>query len=367
MISDLDDVKEMLKMRIEDLCRKLLPDGKRDGRFWLSYNPVTGDYDRSTPELKVPLNRDIGAWKDWRSGEKGDVIQLISYIKGLDFKETMRWARDFLGLAQMGAADRRALEQRMRQQRADSDKRSDDDRKRQILAAERLWYEGQIVGARSAAEAHAWGYFLKRGCDLRNVKNLDEATFRFSASTEWWKGAEWRHQGHLRIKTKDGPSFPAVHSAMRGPLGQILSCHVTWLDPILPAKAPVSPAKMMFGPSKGAMIRLTHGPEGVPPEMATQATPVVICEGIETGLSLAIAIPEARVWAAGSLSNMGNAPVGMDCVGAIVVARDNNDGNDQAQKQLAGAIGALTAAGKPVQVIASHVGDDFNDLQRGEE
>jgi len=368
MISDRDEIKEMLKVRIEDLCRKLLPDGRQDGRFWVSYNPVTGDYDHSTPEFKVPLNRDIGAWKDWRSGEKGDVFSLIGYIKGFDdFRDIMRFARDFLGLSQMSAADRRAMEQKMRRQAEASQQKSEDDRRRQIERAEKLFLEGRALGAGSAAEIHARKYFAARGCALEEIKNLDETTFRFSAATEWWRGAEWRHEGNRRIKSKDGQKFPAVHSAMRGPLGQVLAVHCTFLDPIRPAKAPVTPAKLMFGPAKGAVIRLTDGPEGVPPEAAVKATPVIVCEGIETGLSLASGIPEARVWAAGSLSNMGNAPVWMDCVGAVILARDNNEGNAQAEKQLEGVLEQLAKAGKPIEVIASHVGDDFNDLGRGED
>jgi hypothetical protein len=59
--------------------------------------------------------------------------------------------------------------------------------------------------------------------------------------------------------------------------------------------------------------------------------------------------------------------VWLDCVGAVIVARDNNDGNAQAARQLDDALEQLARANKPLEVIASHVGDDFNDLAKGEE
>lgn len=374
--NDRDLVKDKLKERIEDLCRKLLPAADamcgRKGRLWVAYNPVKDASDASTPELKVALTRDVGAWKCWRSGDKGDVFSLISYVLGhTDFGETMRWARDFCGIARLTPAELKALEKQARERKKRDGEEAERKRLWAIGKAEELFMTGMMLGAGSAAEAHARKYFAARSCPLADVKNLDEATFRFAVSTEYWTLAEWQSDERgRRWKVKDGPKYPAIHSAMRGPLGQVAACHCTFLDPVWPMKISLGkahPPKLMFGQARGAVIRLTHGPEGVPPELATCSGPVVICEGVETGLSLAAAIAEARIWAAGSLSNMGNAPVWMDCVGQVVVARDNNDGNAQAQRQLDGVLEQLAAAGKPIEVIASHVGDDFNDLAKGEE
>ena len=56
---EVEEIKQGLKDRIEDLCRKLLPDGRRQGRLWVSNNPVTGDH-KKTPELKVAVTGDKG-------------------------------------------------------------------------------------------------------------------------------------------------------------------------------------------------------------------------------------------------------------------------------------------------------------------
>ncbi len=163
-----------------------------------------------------------------------------------------------------------------------------------------------------------------------------------------------------------GPKFPAVHSAFRGPAGTVTACHVTFLDPLKPAKAPVEPPKLMRGEASGAVIEIAHGRTGRAFWQTGIASDLILCEGIETGLSLAIAIPEARVWAGGSITNMGNAPVSLACIGRIFLARDNNEGNATAQQQLERVIDQLDRAGKPLVVMASHVGDDFNDLIKGE-
>lgn len=371
MHNDRDEVKELLKTRIEDLCMQLLPDGRRQGRLWVSFNPVTADFDRSSPELKIGLTGDRGAWKDWRSGDKGDVIGLITYIKGLEFRDAMAWARQWLGLTTMGREERARLESQARVQKRASDEKAERDRLRKIERAGDLFLAGSALGTDSVAEAMARAYFEIRKCPLKAIGNLDRETFRFSAATEYWTRAEYRLENGQRRKIADGPRLPAIHAAFRGPAGQITAVHCTFLDPILPKKANLDGdgkfnAKLIYGEAKGAVIRIAHGPEGLPPEQATKAGPLVLCEGIETGLSLAVAIPEAAVWAGGSLSNMGNAPVWMGSVSHVFLARDNNEGNAQAEKQLDSVLAQLAAHGKPVTVMASILGDDFNDLTRGE-
>jgi hypothetical protein len=371
MIDDRDDIKHLLKARIESLCQVLLPDGRREGRLWVAHNPVTCDFDRS-PEFKVALNKDIGAWKDWRSGDKGDVIGLVLYCRGTDFKGAMAWSRDWLGINRMNRAERETLERQAAQAKRAAAFRAEKTRLDRMGRAERLWSEGLADGAGSVAEALGRAYFAARKCPLEPIENRDRATFRFSAATEYWRRRETRFDqatGRLTILRK-GPELPAIHSAMRAPAGQVTAVHCTFLDPLKPAKAALGEgcsAKLMFGEAKGSMIRISHGPEGEPPETAVEPHPLILCEGIEDGLSLAGSIAEARVWAAGSLSMMAHAPVWLPCVSAVIVARDNDWGKRQAERQFDAVLEALAGSGKPISVIASHVGKDFNDLATGED
>ncbi|MCT7662343.1 toprim domain-containing protein [Shinella kummerowiae] len=367
--SDLPEIKQGLKDRILDVCQRLLPDGVRKGRLWVAHNPVTQDYSQSS-EFKVALDRDIGAWKDYRTGEKSDVIGLVAYVHGTDVKGALDWARDFLGFARLSAEDRRRMAERTRQAQARAAEDAERHRLKRMERAEGIWEEGLQDGSLSTAEAHGRGYFAARGCALDAIANRDLQTFRFAPAQEFWPRAQWRHENGRRIKVSAGPKYPAVLSAMRLPTGQVSAVHITFLSPLGPQKLPVSAdenAKLMFGEAKGAMIRIAHGPEGQPPEMAREAHPLLLCEGVEDGLSLASACPEARVWAAGSLSALASAPVWLSCVSAVLLARDNDWGNATAQKQFDDVLAALLAHGKPVTVIESHVGKDFNDLIQSDE
>jgi hypothetical protein len=389
MSGDLDIIKAGLKDRVRELCERLLPHGREEGGLWVAHNPL-GDDARKPPALKVRIRGgDLGAWRDWRGGDKGDVIGLVAYVERTDVSGALTWSRDWLGLRAMSRADREAMR---RVERARAQKRqADDDRRRadKLVMADRLFScsgdQARDIGPaavphgtfpidmRSAVVDHAWGYFAGRSVPLGQVANLNRKSFRVSPATEWWKGTRWARDQATGRRWKDeaGPLFPAVHSAMRNRMGIVTCCHVTFLDPVRPAKAPVTPAKLMFGEALGAVIEISTGPSGVPFWMADRdglaPCPLILAEGIETALSFATTIPEARVWAGGSLAGVGGAPVDLDCVEWVLFARDNNDGNAQAQKQFSAALEKLEASGKRVHVEASHVGDDFNDLAQGDE
>ncbi len=367
MTGDLDEIKQQLKARILSLCQQLLPRGRKEGRLWVAHDPVEQDYDKN-PALKVALDRDTGAWKNWRIPDlaKGDVIALVAYVNRTDTKGALAWARDWLGIRSMSREERAAMRFAAEAPKKKDDQKSRQDRAERIRRAQQLFERGNVMapagGVMSPAEQHAWRYFADaRGIALDQVQHLARLNFRFTSETEWWRGRTWRTANGRRMRTGDGPRFPAIHSAMRSIAGSVTACHCTFLDPAGAAKAPVDPAKLMFGEAAGAVIELAMGPEGKPFWEARQAHPVILAEGIETGFSLALAAPEARVWAVGSISGFANAPVGLACIGQIFAAFDNAT-NATSRKQNDAALAALEASGKPVVVMKSHLGSDFNDL-----
>jgi hypothetical protein len=365
---DTADIKQGLKDRIVELCARLLPDGQLQGRLWVAHNPVTCDHHKSA-EFKVAVTRDIGAWKDWRTGEHSDIIGLIEYCRQCDFREAMDFARDFLGIRQMNREDFARFQQRSAEARENAERDAEKKRLQNMATAERLFHKGYLDGAGSAAEANARAYFAARRIPLEQIPNRDLATMRYSPGLEYWRRAQFSRTGGKMIKISEGPSFPAILSAMRTPTGQLSACHCTFLSPLGPKKLPVEKdenAKLMRGEATGAMIRISHGPEGVPPEVATQAWPLLLGEGIETTASVSIEAPEARAWAAGSLSNMGNAPVWLPCISAVIVLKDHFK-SKTTEKQFAGVLEKLALAGKPISVIESIAGNDFNDLLQEED
>jgi len=372
--SDTAEIRAALQGRIVDLCMKLLPGGHRHGRLWIAHNPDGSD-GKKQPKFQVELSGKPGRWTDWRmcgSGcraHKHDVIGLIAYCQGTDTAGAFRWARDFLGLRAMSREERERMRDEAARRREIDEKRAAEARRWRLGRAVKLFEGAAPMGRGTPAEAHARAYLAGRGCPIEEVRWLNAASFRFAAATEWWNGAKWRHlEDGRRRKEADGPRFPAIHSAMRQATGIITCCHVTFMDPVRPVKAPVEPPKLVFGEAGGAVIEVATGPGGTPfwAEDA-RPMPVILAEGIETALSLAVSIPEARVWACGSLPGFGGAPVHVPAVADVTVARDNNHGNARAQAQLAAALERLEEAGKPMTVMASHVGDDFNDLITGDD
>ncbi len=367
---EVEEIKQGLKDRIEDLCRKLLPDGRRQGRLWVSNNPVTGDH-KKTPELKVAVTGDKGAWKDWRSGDKGDVLGLVEYLLQTDFKGALQWARDFLGLQRMSIEDRRRYSEQVRVRAAEDDERARKRAEWDRRQAEKLFMSGAPLGSGTPAEAHAREYLHARAIDLDRIQNLDRTTFRFSPSLEYWTAAEWTVDPATgrRIKTRPGPCFPGVLAAMRTPLGAFRAVHCTFLDPVRPTKADLGPKRsprLMRAATAGAAIWISHGPEGVPPREARRPAPLILGEGCETCESLALDIPEARVAAGGSITGIGNVPVNFDFVSVVIVAGENDWDKPQAQRQLEQALAQLEASGKPVELMQPHAGSDFNDLGKGD-
>ena len=376
---DIAEVKTGLQDRIADLCRELLPAGRREGRDWVASNPITGDH-KKEPALKVSLSgAAIGAWKDWRSSDAGDVLGLIGYLKGSgvkDMKYARKWGMDFLGLRNMSREERQQSQQRTQYRKQNAEKQDALQRKRKLAAASRLfmsggesWQDWEKAGSGvlMPVQKHFVAYLAGRGIAIDQIEHLDPSTFRFSRSSEYWKGAIWKTINGRRTKQRAGPEYPAVLSAMRTRHGQQTACHVTFLDPLLPQKAPENPAKMMFGEAKHTFISISFGPSNKNPYIPQKPGLLAVAEGIETALTIAEAMPSARVWAAGSMSGFGNLPIDMDCVGELVICRDNNTGNDIARAQFDKVHDALCEHGKPVTVINSPVGDDFNDLAQDDE
>lgn len=369
---DIREVKVALQDRIVDLCAQLLPTGRREGSNWVSRNPVYSEGRKKTPALKVSLVDSAGisrgGWHDFRSGDKGDVLGLVAFLNGhdvSDMKFARAWAMDWLGLRSMSTDERRDLAKHALKRQQQQKKNEGRNRLRRLKAAERLFMMGAPWGEDTQAKRHALDYFRGRGLPIDDPPfNLDTATFRFSAATEYWRLAEWKtEETGRRVKVKPGPMFPAIHSAMRSPTGQLMACHVTFLDPMLPQKAPVAPPKLMFGEKKGAVIRVSHGRSNLPPEDDECPDILLAGEGIETTVKLALAMPDERAWASGDLGNFGNMPIDMACVGTVIIGRDNNYGNEQALKQFANAFEKLEAHGKPITTMNSPVGDDFADFQ----
>ena len=112
MADRISEVASRLAENAEAVCRHYLPNGRREGRYWL-----VGDV-HNTPgrSLYVRLSgsacddRAVGRWTDAAAGRHGDLLDLIAAARRLDgIGAALDEARQFLGLAPSTPAPPRLL------------------------------------------------------------------------------------------------------------------------------------------------------------------------------------------------------------------------------------------------------------------
>jgi hypothetical protein len=355
---DAREIRAMLQARVGELLGKLFPQHTITFPVFAPLNPTRPD-------------RTPGSFVIWTSGAaaggfneyspagppaSGDVIDLIAYVRRADRKYAFGFAREFLGLGKMTDAELARERTAARQAASAAVQQQSEKIAARIRRANEIWRKTVPI-AGSVAET----YLASRRVPLVLLKNPD-TDLRFIPRLEWWKGA--RFDG--KEKVEDGPHLPAMVAAMRNAGGDLVAVHCTFLRVDGSGKADVSEPKLMRGSAKGAMIRLARGPSNLTIEEARESgviEPLIVSEGIENGLTAALACPEARAAAAGSFDLMLLAPVDADCFEPIIYAVDNDD-NERAAAAIADHIDALAAAGKRATFMRSHAGKDLNDLIR---
>lgn len=343
------DIKALLQRDVEGLARRLAPDGYRSGRYWIARNPTRDDHKPGS--FWIILNGTApGVWKEEASGETGDVIAFVKYCLRFEkLADALDWCRDWLGLAK-GPVNPKVLEMA----RADTARRKEQDAK---LAAEQLGIDRRrahalwLQGERDIRPTAVAAYLEHRGIDLAALPRLPGAIRAL---------ASHRHR-------ESETAWPAMVAVMSAPGIPFAAVHRTWLARDGRGKAPVTPAKKIWPSFTGAAIHLARGETGLPAEDAVKRGMVdrlLICEGIEDGLSVALAAPELRVWAAGTLGNLAHVKI-PDCCHEVIVAADNDWGKPQAEALLKRGLEALAAQRRPVRVARAAIGKDFNDQLRG--
>lgn len=90
----ISDIKDRLSStHIEALCKAWLPDGKRQGGWYLCRAPWREDRNAS---LGVSLS--TGRWKDFATGDHGDMIDLSMRLFGDSLQETIKGFAEMLGI-----------------------------------------------------------------------------------------------------------------------------------------------------------------------------------------------------------------------------------------------------------------------------
>lgn len=297
-----------------------------------------------------------GTFKDFAGGTGGDMIALIGLCRRLEPIEALKWAYDWLGWGGGGARENPAEIARLRKIREAEATRAE--AKARERGKRMVGYWATLPpGKGTLVEA----YLRYRGIRPEAFGGVPPA-LRFEPRA--------LHVDAAGVETH-WPAMVAPIFRDNVPLG----IHRTYLDFRTSGKAPVSPAKKMFGSARGGVVRLVPGSSGLKHAAATaQAAsghrePLLIGEGIETVLSIAACVPEIRAWAALSLGNL-DLPWPAAYVDRVLIAADN-DLKPQAVSQFERIVAAWEGRARPrdarVSVIrADPEFNDFNDQLRAE-
>ena len=276
------DTAAALAARAEEVSRRFLPNGRRQGRYWTA-GDVRGGKGRSLFVRLAPPGTP-GKWTDAAEGTHGDLLDLIRLSTGAaSLREALAEAHRFLA-------------------QPVSPVPGNDDSYDRTEAARNLWSRCRPI-ENTLAESYL---------HARAIRTCRFPALRFHASLAYRDDAgRWRR-------------FPALVAAVTANDGELQGVHRTWLDPDRPVKARVSRPRKALGRIHGLAVRF-----GDPDAAST----LLVGEGIETVLSLVAAWPHTLAAAALSAGSLG-AFVPPPGVSRLLIARDRDAEGQRAALRL---------------------------------
>ena len=303
------DIAAALAAQAETVCRHFLPNGRKQGNYWIA-GDIDGARGRSLVVRLAGPGR-AGKWNDYSTGDHGDLLDIVRHRTGAaTVTDAIAHARAFLALPDDASPART---------------RGAPDSWDPTAAARRIWRR-----CRPLADTHAEAYLRARAirrCRFPALRFHPALTYRHECRTE---------------------RLPALVAAVTEPDGRIHAVHRTYLDPARPAKAAVAHPRKTLGPVHGHAVRFRN----VTPGDDT----ALVAEGIETALSIAAAMPTAASAAALSAGNLAAfaPPAGAR---RIVIARDNDAAGAAAAERL-----HRSCVERGLQaVVLCPAGGDWND------
>lgn len=346
-------------------AKALLPNGRQAGRFW----ETSSIDDRKTGRYSFKLDMDgphRGQWTDFgrakgSPGYSGDILTLIAHVKcGGVLADAIAWAKAQLGWSSRNPQEFERARRQMEAQALAADVGAEEERAKRRGRARALWH-----GAVPIVETPAISYLASRGISFEALGKVPGA-LRYRPDV--WCTEAAAKDGRNNAK------LPAMVCAIFGLDGEIIGAHRHYLDiagwshatrsgPV--RKAALDEAKKSFGPSLGGHIPLWKGQHRHPLREIPAGTRVYMSEGVEDGLSVAVARPELRVIAGVSLSKMGRVDL-PEQIGALVIIGQNDPQDSEAVAALELAIAAQQARGHVVETIFPPPEyKDFNDMLCG--
>ncbi len=298
------EIAQMLRPHAESIALRVFPAARRDGAF-LCVGSIHGE-----PGSSLKIRRtgpDAGNWADYAMakgtpGAGGDLIDLLQHtICNGDKAAAVQEAKRFLSIDSMDPAKLHRHRQQAAKAIERNRQRDMEDKETSRRQAEGLWHSSSILTPSSPPVLYLQG----RGIDLRQLGKMPGA-IRFQP--EMYHAQLERKVPAMVTKFQLGAMHAATHVTFlhRHGDGRWTKLPLSLAEP-LGIRAKDFRLKQINGPAYTlrAHIPLWKGDtrgklDDIPP-----GTPVECSEGIEDGLSYAMANPGARVIAGGTLGIIG--------------------------------------------------------------
>lgn len=325
---------------------------------------------------RFSVNRQKGVFYCRICQAKGDVINLVAWVMGVDFPGALDW---LCGPRQeLSPEERSRREAEAAKHKAARDAAEHKYRQKAIADGRRIWERGQ-----PAEDSAVRDYLQLRGIPRKLWPRLP-VCLRFHPDLPYM--VERRSADPLQVHRG-----PAMLAAVQGPDNRFTAVHRTWIDldrprgkPLIldPSDGAPQKNKKSMGHVKGSAIRLTGG---------LIRSVLVMGEGIETTASAMVSgiYPDAMFWAGISLGNMAGqrlmgkglrfsgipdlgdqeAFVPPPCVERLIFIQDgDSDPKETRAKLLAGLRRAMVLRpGLTAQIVHAGDGVDLNDVLMGQD
>lgn len=299
---------------LPDLLSHWLPAGEYRGHLYVALNPLRIDRNLSS----FQIDTQTGRWADHAIGRAGhDPVSLYAYLFHYDdYREAVRQlADDPLVQAAIATGTTTPAAKAANPAKASADK----------AGAARRIYRGASDTSGSPAET----YLLSRGL----------------LPTEAWETLRWsllRYPGRGRHHALIAP-IVAIDDTLAG-------IHRTYLQPD-GTKLDVPAVRLVMGEVRGHAIRLGDARDKL-----------IICEGLEDGLTLHQKLDGHPVWVSAGASLMAAMMIPAT-VHTLVIAADNDAAGELAAQQAAN---VHNTHGRDVRIMRPAAAfKDFNDQLRG--
>lgn len=313
---------DMLQDRIADLARDLLGEPNRQ----LSSAQTLRFGTKGSVAVEID-GASKGRWFDHEHGAGGAALELIAHCLRLDDKAAWDWARNWLGEPEAGPSWTAT------QPASPAHSASGSAQPKEPTPEERAEKVAEILRAtETLVSTPVLAYLRHRGITATPPDCIRYRQFAFG-------------------------KFGAMVALATDAAGEVLAIQQVYLT-AEGRKAPLEVVKRtnkaVDGWAERAAVRLP-GHE-----------PLVLCEGVETALSIWEATGQ-EVWACLGISNIARAPVPDHAT--VIIARDGDAPGSKAEGQITRAATTLAMRGMTVLIATPPEDQDFNDvlLREGEE